>query len=189
MPSIATLIPFLLNEYQETELSTNDKDCCVIGISQMIYIVAIAISLLFHYGVLLIAIIQLRKYKDFIACSIQYYQIVIRLFRFVIVYTVLRFFPLIERIWEIINDVPFWLILLQHWSIAAVGMGNAMVWFWNRNSSDNAHHRQYDQRIGSLKVDDSSAASALTSTLIQTNTTNIDINVGDLVVPAPQTHI
>ena len=151
IPIIATIIPFLMpkNEgYHENKLAGLDKDCWVGEWSQYIFIIAITTSIIFHYSVLLVAVIQFKKYKEFAAFSFQYYQIVVKLSRFVIVYTIIRFFPLIERLWELSanGNVPYWLVLLQHLSIAVLGCGNAIVWFWNQ-SNETTFLRRYNQRL------------------------------------------
>ena len=129
---IATIIPFCMdsqNGYSENDLD-GDKDCWLKGHSQYIFIVAITASLLLHYFVLLAAFMHFRRSK-----YRKSQIIIIKLCKFVIVYTVIRFFPLIERIHQIFDEnVPFWLILLQHVSISALGLSNALVWFWNQKN-------------------------------------------------------
>eukprot|EP01084_Bolivina_argentea_P061905 113167_1 len=131
IPLIGTLIPFLMNSnngYHINDIHT-DKDCWVIGYSQYIFISVVSISLIFHYSVLIIACTQWRtlyypKTKRFMN----------QLSKFVFAYTIIRFFPLVERIYEIFqSDTPYWMVLLQHLSVAALGMGNALVWFCNND--------------------------------------------------------
>ena len=150
IPLIATIIPAFMpenNGYQENQMDL-DKDCWVVGASQYIFMSCISLSLAVHYMVLLVAVYQFKKYKEFVAFSFQYYQIVIKLSRFVFVYTLVRLFPLIERIWEAIGGVPYWLVLLQHLSIALLGLTNAIVWFWNQqNDKIPPFRQQYNERV------------------------------------------
>ncbi len=91
------------------------------------------LALFAHFITLLLALYQWKK--SIIAFSNHYKQIVIKIVRFVIAYTLIRLLPTIDRIVELfipLNTEPFWLIFRQHICLAITGIGNGIVWIINQ---------------------------------------------------------
>ena len=104
---------------------------------QVVYVVFIVGSLLIHYAVVLFA---LYKYATVYSTVYKrrYWSIVATLFRFVAVFSLIRFFPALDRIVVLLSDAPppFWLVMAHHVGIASLGIGDGFVWYLNLRSED-----------------------------------------------------
>eukprot|EP01084_Bolivina_argentea_P261084 441080_1 len=139
IPMICCIVPILfagINVYGAYNNNNSaDKQCWLRKKQwQLIFVFAILLSLIFHYIVLGIFCCKSKN-----AMSSQYGSIIKRLMRFVIVYTILRALPAIERIWEVVSDSspPLWLVMSHHICIASVGIANAVVWTINESKNVN----------------------------------------------------
>lgn len=103
-------------------------ECWIIGEYQLLLWVLVLISLIFHYITLITACIKYKKTRAF---TKAYLYLIRRLSAWVFVYTVVRIFPTIERVWVLVDqkNVPLWLVLVHHWFISSLGIANAAVWY------------------------------------------------------------
>eukprot|EP01084_Bolivina_argentea_P132755 234272_1 len=138
IPLIATIVPAIYKVYGKYNDSSFDFECWLKQDSwQLIWVGAILISLIVHYVVLFIAFIKWKN-NSLLALLGYYKLIVIKLSRFVFVFTLVRVFPAIERIYVYkYGQAAVWLICAHHWSIALLGVSNGIVWIINQKTGQN----------------------------------------------------
>ena len=123
-----------------------DIECWIVDEQwQYLYVVAIALSLLFHYAVIVIAALQWRHYARS-GFDEHFRQVVIKLLRFVVIYTLIRVFPIFDRMWQFTSSAPppFGVLCAHHIAISLLGFSNAVVW--------RANQKQIPLRAPSKKV-------------------------------------
>ena len=137
-PILLAVLPMFFTKYGIYENDNSfDKECWIKSERwQLILISTVLLSLLVHYLVLSMLCCKYRKQMRASngRCSLSYESAIDRLSRFVFVYTVIRILPAIERIWECFTTgpPPFWLICGHHWSVASIGIANALAWHINQ---------------------------------------------------------
>lgn len=161
-----------------------DKECwLIIKDWQLVFAIVVFLSLIFHYIVLAIMCIKCHQNLSISHQYEQYIIIIRRLMRFVIVYTLIRFLPAMERIWGVSSNTspPFWLVLSHHICIASVGICNGIV--WTINQRDNKPHKHQNQKQKPLLVqhnnDDIDIDTTQQTETIYTSdiTTTLDTNI------------
>eukprot|EP01084_Bolivina_argentea_P069941 127210_1 len=140
VPTLCCIIPIVFDSINVYGIyinnNLNDKECWLTKEPlQLVFVIAILLSLIFHYIVL--GTMCFKWYKN-ISTSQQYMSIIKRLMRFVIVYTIVRFLPAMDRIWECTTtkSPPLWLVLSHHICISSVGIANAIAWKINQQDKD-----------------------------------------------------
>eukprot|EP01084_Bolivina_argentea_P069940 127205_1 len=173
IPIICCILPILIDGINVYGMyinnNLNDKECwLVVKKWQLGFVSAIFISLLFHYIVL--GILCFKSHQNN-GNSVQYLSIIQRLMRFVIVYTLIRVLPAINRLWGAFanSSPPLWLILSHHICVASVGITNGIVWCMNER--DEAMN-QMKQKYRLFEQDSTCINSTDTRTTID-NTINI----------------
>lgn len=75
-----------------------------------------------------------------------YGYMVRQLLPWIVVYTLIRVLPTIDRIWGQVSDdlVPLWLVLGHHYTIASLGIANALVWHSNRKVDNSISNEMND---------------------------------------------
>ena len=136
IPSICSIIPIFTKQYgsYQNNINIQDYECWIKSkYLQMIWVIFNILALFAHFITLLLALYKWRK--SIIAFSHHYKQIVLQIIRFVMVYTLIRLLPTIDRIVELhrkTNSEPFWLIFGHHICLAITGIGNGFVWIINK---------------------------------------------------------
>ena len=151
IPFICTIIPIFGHDYGSSltmEEEYSDIDCWLKSRSyQMIFAVVGSISVLIHFAVLIYAYYKLNNSSN--QLRPHYVSIIKKMSGYIIVYFILRFFPLIERIYEFIDTPPFWLLCCQHIGITLLGIGNAFIFIINEylysNNNITKRHTKYEQ--------------------------------------------
>eukprot|EP01084_Bolivina_argentea_P019884 36970_1 len=165
IPFICTILPFIYNEYgkYQNNITYNDIECWITSEKwQYMYVIAICLSLMLHYIVIIIAI---SKWKSYSESGFDYHFkfIIIKLLRFIVIYTIIRFFPVLNRIWEFAspNPPPFVLIAAHHIGVSLLGLSDAVVWcinqkqipyqktnsFTNLKNAKKRHHKLKTKRL------------------------------------------
>ena len=142
---ICTILPFIYGVYgrYENNIKFHDVECYIKAEQwQYIFVVAICLSLGFHYAVIIIAICKWRNYSQ--SGFDQHFKfVVIQLLRFIVIYTIIRFFPVMTRMWELSSGYapPFALVCAHHVGISLLGFADAVVWRVNqkRMPSNESH--------------------------------------------------
>ena len=154
IPLIATIIPAIYYQYGKYIDTSYDFECWLKSENwQFIWVGAVMFSLFVHYVVLIIAFCKWRQ--NMLAALLGYYKlIVIKLSRFVVVFTIVRLFPSIERIYVLWCGqdcaVPVWLICAHHWSVASLGLSNGIVWIINQRTGRDMAILMGDDKRGKL---------------------------------------
>ena len=125
VPLICAVLPFAYGVYgrYENNIKYNDIECWITNEKwQYMYVIAICLSLFFHYTVIVIAICKWKHYSQ--SGFNQHFKfVVIKLLRFIVIYTFIRVFPVMNRIWELSSPEapPFGLICAHHIGISLLG--------------------------------------------------------------------
>ena len=136
VPLIATILPYAYHEFgrYENNIKYHDVECWIKSEQwQYMYVGFICLSLVFHYTVIVIAISKWKHYSQ--SGFDQHFKfVVIKLLRFIVIYTIIRFFPVMNRIWEFPSPEPppFALICAHHIGISLLGFSNAVIWRINQ---------------------------------------------------------
>ena len=139
---LCTIIPFFVHPHCYKEVrnyydAKNEEyygaECWVTGYWEWIQYVIIILSLLFHYLVLILAF---EKYNQTKAYTNAFIFLVDRLVVWVVVFSIIRIFPTLDRIWSVIDDktVPLWVVVSHHCCLGAIGIANGIVWYLNRKT-------------------------------------------------------
>ncbi|ETO34721.1 hypothetical protein RFI_02367 [Reticulomyxa filosa] len=150
---VLTIIPFCYGAYGRIKTVGNDSECWINQKTlQLTEYVPIVLSVAFHNVITVIMGVQYCRYKYKHYADVEqhlisrrpHYSAVLsdKMAAFVIVFTLVRVFPTVNRIYGLIHDSsPLWLVLLHHVSIASVGLGDGLVWYCTRkqHSSNNQH--------------------------------------------------
>lgn len=136
VPFICTILPLIFGEYGRYSNNSKyeDFECWVISEQwQYVYVIAIALSLLLHYAVISYSFCKWKEYTQS-GFDRHFHFIVVKLLRFVVIYTIIRFFPLLNRIWEFstTEPPPFALIFAHHVGISLLGFCDAIIWIVNQ---------------------------------------------------------
>lgn len=132
------------NNYQNKTNTVFDCECWIKdSILQFVLLfVPIIISLCLHYLTLIILCV---KWKQAWKYAFKFKILIQKLIPWVIIFSLLLMFPIIYRVWTFINSfennsraknykIPLFFVFLHHWSRASVGIGNGIVWYYNRRS-------------------------------------------------------
>ena len=136
VPFICAVLPLAYGMYgrYENNIKYNDIECWITNEKwQYMYVIAICLSILFHYTVIVIAICKWKHYSQ--AGFDQHFKfVVIKLLRFIVIYTLIRVFPVMNRIWEFasVEAPPFASICAHHIAISLLGFSNAVIWRINQ---------------------------------------------------------
>ncbi|ETO15571.1 hypothetical protein RFI_21792, partial [Reticulomyxa filosa] len=167
---ILTIIPLFFDAYGSFANLPNDNECWIKKKNyQMTEYIPVLFSVAFHDTVTLIVAIKYyrHKYKHqqdndqcFISPETDYNRILVNnMTAFVCVFTLIRAFPTVDRIYGLTsNNTPSWLVFLHHVCIASVGLGDGLVWYYsNRN-------RQHSNFSDQTRVNEEAANSQKTAT-------------------------
>ena len=112
-------------------------ECWIEGSFELIDYSFVMVSLLFHFIVLFVTICKYCQTKTF---TNAYSYLILRLLPWVVVYTIVRVIPTLDRVWDQIGSeysVPLWLVVGHDSTIASLGIANAIVWCFNRSIDKN----------------------------------------------------
>lgn len=190
LPTFLTLLPIIISlinnkealyDYGEYTNGNYDKDCILrIESYQMIQMIIVQIALIFHYFVLLIVLYK-KNYNQLNSHSLRYQVIVKKISNFVIVFTIIYIFPIIERYWELFDPkpVPIWIICLHHWCIASIGLSDAITYILNNRitiksekKKQQKKEKQQTYKVLYMNMDFFNNSSINNNTTTQITTTN-----------------
>ena len=194
-PIILTILPIFFGEYGDYVTNNTDHDCWLLQPNwQLIQVILTIISLLFHYIVVILAFIKYREsFKhNYSNVSVYLQRVMIRLFRFVLCYTIIWILPTIERILEFYHNTPNWLVRAHHISIASLGFANGIIWIINQKCDTkimDKEHQTYNETTITILTgyeipidSEDSSRLTLTSNVIERNNNNNTINdIGDII--------
>lgn len=109
-----------------------DAQCWLKGdLRLMYYGVGVMVTLCY----LFLLFITLRRYNETKSYTKAYGYFVVRLLPWIVVYSMIRIFPTISRLWTAIarieNSTPLWLVVAHNVSLTSFGIANFVVWYVN----------------------------------------------------------
>lgn len=128
--------------YYDNNGNQYNEQCWLVGDWVLLWYVPNLIALLLHYIVLIIVIIkycQTRSYTN------AYIYLIKRLLPWIIVYSVIRIIPTMFGMLALLKNqktVPLWLVMAHHYSLASVGILNAIAWFLTTRVTPNNNKKQ-----------------------------------------------
>eukprot|EP01084_Bolivina_argentea_P160495 279481_1 len=153
---IATIIPlFPNNEYgvyknPDIDDHINDRECWLKSKDyQLIWVGINTFSMFVHYFTLIVALYKWKQ-TAFLVLSPIYYYICVKMLRFVFCYTLIRLPATMARFVEISTGKSYWsLIIVNHWMQSCIGMGDFIVYLYNRKEkySRGNHFIEYDKKF------------------------------------------
>lgn len=137
--TITTVIPLFVNgnhyeiyyNYYDKNGIGYGKECWIKDNFSLILFGIVIFSLIFHFTVLIFALIKYYQTRLF---TQAYWYLINRLIPWVVVYSIIRIIPTVCKVWEVMQPktVPLWLVIGHNCGVASLGIANALVWYFNR---------------------------------------------------------